>query len=206
MPAETRYFRTDSWTVNGVTYYKLGLTQTASSKMSRAEKSGDVRAAGVSWGIRVWKRTADGVETEITAGEPVAVVSRTASGSGIQSATWTCPQTSLASTDSIIVRVYGRWGTDPWFLIAPWPATTPPYAEFTTEQLGAQSLDAATWTVYYWTYLTYEPARDITGMRFYWDSSSYQSRIENFSWTPAPPPPAVGYYYSDGLVCIQVAG
>jgi len=181
MPAETRYFRSDTWTVNGVTYRKLALTQTATSDYGRLRGS----PTPLQWGIRVWKRSAAGVETEITAGEPVAIVSRTADGEGIQSAEYVCPYTSLNSTDSIIVRVYGRFGTGAWALF-----TRPPIgavSEFTTEQLGAQSLYWASWTVYYYTYAVWSEPLGLWEMRFYWDSTSYPSRIFGFAWEPAPP-------------------
>jgi len=66
----------------------------------------------VKWEIRVWRRTAQGDNKEITSGEPVAVVERSQRGGGLQSATWTCPEIVLSPTDSIIVRglhVVRRW-------------------------------------------------------------------------------------------------
>jgi hypothetical protein len=176
MPAETRYMRSDTWTVNGLSAYKLGLEQTTT------EVKVDVSSDAPMWGIRVWKRSAAGVETEITGGTPVAIVVRTATDSGIQSNTWSCPETSLNPTDAIVVRVYIFDGEN-WQLAA----------TFITEQLNASKLNAATWTVYYYTvYSTY-----LLKASFYFGTSHYNSRIENFQWTPAP----VGQYYviGDGL-------
>jgi len=188
MPTETRYFRSDQHTVNGLSAYKL-LTTESAAEASAYEYS---TVSYFRWGIRVWKRASDGTETEITSGEPVAVVARTEVGEGMQSNTWNCPETSLASTDAIVVRVYiyhdGAWHEK---------------AEFITEQLGAQSLDAATWTVYYYTRLT-EYGAGFRGV-FYWGiftrTSPYNSRIANFTWTEYAPPVA-RRLQSDGLVLI----
>jgi hypothetical protein len=188
MPVETRFFREDQFTVNGLTYRKLlpvfyaytgGTYQSTTTPPSQ----------GYYWGIRVWKRSAAGVETEITAGTLVAVVSRTAEGEGIQSATWSCPRVTLAPTDSIVVRGYYRFGTGAWYQDS--------IALFTTEQLGGQSLDASTWTVYYYTALVQVAAAQ---WEWYWQwgSTTFYSRIENFAWTPAP---VVGVprFIGDGL-------
>jgi hypothetical protein len=168
MPTETRYMRGDQQTVNGLTAYILGTSQ------SNIAKSGVKRSVGTYYGIRVYKRSADGTETEITPNEAVAVVQSVAQ-SGFLSATWDCPETSLASTDVILIRVVES-------------ATSPPFqgiveAEFITEQLGASKLDSATWTVYYYIYYY---GRTPVGVYFYWGTSTYNSRIENFTWSIVP--------------------
>jgi len=188
MPVETRYMRSDQHTVNGLTALVLGLTNTAT--YSRFADSGS-DSPRVYWGIRVWKREADGTETEVTAGTPVAVVSRT-SGSGVQSATWDCPQTALNSDDAVVVRVYSRVGSGAWNA----------RATFITEQLGASQLDSATWTVYYYTGYTYNPRWNMFSADFSWGSDDYPSRIEGFSYTPAAPPPVARRFYGDGLTLI----
>lgn len=173
--AETRYMRSDQHTVNGVTAYKLGTAQTAVAQYYYSETSG---SRSVSWGIQVFKVTAGGSQSEITGGTPVAVVTRTTSGSGMQSATWNCPETQLSSTDAILVQVYMRFGTASWMLCA----------EFITEQLGASKLDSATWTVYYHTtrgvYVD-EMGQPWTYGYFRWGTSTYNSRIEGFAYTIA---------------------
>jgi len=168
---ETRYFRSDTETVNGLNAYKLRTSQTG-IEGSGAEVSGS-STLYYYIGIRVWKRDSSGVETEITGGSPVAVVTVKVGSGGLKSATWNCPQTSLSSTDSIVVRVYHDIAINP-------PTTL--VATFTTEQLSAAQLDSATWTVYY-----YINARRISGttygMSFKWDTTTYNSKITNFSWT-----------------------
>lgn len=188
MPVETRYFRSDQQTVNGLTAYILGITESALERSAYQYST----VSYFQWGIRVWKRASDGTETEITAGTPVATVARTEVGEGMQSNTWTCPATSLQPTDAIVVRVY-IYRDGAWYLAA----------TFITEQLNAQSLDAATWTVYYYTsIITYG-----TGFRglFYWGiftrTSPYNSRIAGFTWTEYAPPVA-RRIQMDGLTVI----
>jgi len=185
-PVETRYMRSDYAEVNGLNAYILGTSQTTSSLNTTVLKVTSTDYV-VYCGIRVWKRNSAGVETEITAGEPVAVVSRSVNGEGIQSNTWDCPQTALSSTDTIVVRVYLKVDVDAW------QQGTGSQPNFQTEQLGASQLDAATWTVYYYTVrqtATKPSAR--TGIIFHWGTSTYNSRVENFVWTEAAPPPSGG--------------
>jgi hypothetical protein len=125
------------------------------------------------WGIKVWKRSAGGTETLLTS-DVVAQVSRTSQGQGIQSATWNCPLTNLNTTDSIVVRVYQKIGSSSWQLAG----------TFTTEQLGATQLDNSTWQICYYTKLSwiYLPKYEYesTSATFYWGTTTYNSRIQNF--------------------------
>jgi hypothetical protein len=169
MPAETRYFKNASVTVNGLTAYELGTVNTTISASVSVENPYNYM------GIRVWKRSAAGVETEITSGACVAIVYTGTLGAApaVRSATWSCPATPLSATDSIVVRVYSvdSNGVTGQVLMA----------TFTTGQLGATSLDAATWTVYYYNNrAVYETTQYVA---FYFGNSTYPSRIENFSWS-----------------------
>jgi hypothetical protein len=105
----------------------------------------------------------------------VALVSRNNNGQGLQSATWSCPEVNLDSTDSIVVRVYMDF--EGWRLLE----------TFTTEQLGAQKLVSSTWTVYYYTYYNLRLVGGVEGdlvltARFYHGNSGYPSRIAGFKW------------------------
>jgi hypothetical protein len=164
MPVETRYMRGDQHAVNGLTAYILGVSQ------SDIPKSGLKRAVGTYYGIRVYKRSANGTQTEITPGQAVAIV-QSVEESGYLSATWDCPETALTPTDAIVVEVWEG---------ATSPPSTAIEATFITEQLGASKLDAATWTVYYYIYYYGRPP---VGVYFYWGTPTYNSRIENFTWT-----------------------
>jgi len=184
MPIETRYFVNRTVTVNGLTAWDLGLYLAGAYNVRGILARGSAATTG-SIGIRVWKRTVGGVETEITAGAPVAVATRTGNGGPEPaiSGTWPCPATPLVSTDSVVVRVYGRYDADAWVLFTE--------GTFTTEQLGAQSLDAATWTVYYHL-LTFDFGFN-AAMSFYWDGDFetlyfYPSSIGNFTYTLYVPP------------------
>lgn len=165
--------RGDTHTVNGLTAYKLATTQSSIAKSFSQTQLDDYYPAY--WGIQVWKRNASGYETQLSSGI-VAQVSRTSQGQSIQSATWNCPFTSLNPTDTIVVRTYQKIGSGSWQLAA----------TFTTEQLGATQLDNSTWTVYYYTKLTwtYIPKYEIeeTKATFYWGTTTYNSHIKNFEY------------------------
>jgi len=180
--AETRYMRDDTQTVNGLTAYNAGTTQSTSG-LSTDVQVFDGGGSTVYWGIRVWKRDSSGTETEITAGTPVAQVSKSTTGAEILSNTWTPTATSLSSSDAIVVRVYiDVGGTGTWSQ----GGTAP---DFITEQLDAAQLDAAAWTVYYYvdraSVSTGSPSGRYTQGFFYWGTATYDSKITNFSYTPA---------------------
>ncbi|MDD4307295.1 MAG: S8 family serine peptidase [Thermoplasmata archaeon] len=149
---------------NGLSCYLLGLTEST----TEGNWAVGVNSA-VYLGMRVFKRNTAGTETEITTALS-ATVSRTSTGSGYQTATWAAPQTVLATTDSLVVKVYGGTAANP----------TTVRATFTTEPLGATQLDAATWTVQYWT--RYAGAGG-GGSDWYWGTSSYSNTISNFKYS-----------------------
>ena len=135
-------------------------------------------------GIRVWKRDQNGTETEITDGTPVAVAD--ISNSNLQdnqyndvTATWNCPQTTLDSTDEIVVRVYIKTGDGDWTQLTYQGVAEVPLA-WRTVGLNATSLDSATWTVHYIILLNISD--DIKHFQF---GGTPSSRIENFTYTPA---------------------
>jgi hypothetical protein len=191
-PSETRYMSGEEQSVNELTAYKLEAVPPSNPNMSREVVQG-WRFGGYSvwWGMRVWRLLSNGSEIEITSGIPVAVVHRPDSGDGpgLQNATWDCPQVELSGNDSIVVRVYAFGGGDSWESAA----------NYTTQQLGAAQLEAATWRVYYltrrYTEQHMEPGPppyyiptyvDFTYGGFSWGSGS--SRIENFEYSETPVP------------------
>ncbi|MFO7870425.1 MAG: C25 family cysteine peptidase [Kiritimatiellia bacterium] len=167
---EARYMRSDQHTINSLTTYNLATNQSSSGQSTLIESTGGGDDT-INWGIRVWKRDSAGAETEITSGTPVAQVSRSANGAGVQSANWNCPQTSLTPSDSVVIRVYAE--------ISGQVAWTQ-QASFVSEQLNAVELSAATWTVYYYTKYSTDGSTYTQGW-FYWGNSTYNSRIENFT-------------------------
>jgi hypothetical protein len=164
---ETRYLRgvANEESANGLTAYQLGTAQ-SNTQVNGASVGNNVNIYA---GIRVWKRASDGTETEITSGTAVAQVSRTAQGSGLLTATWSCPLTTLVTTDSIVVRVYQGTAANPTTETATW----------TSAQLGATSLDANTWTLQLW--LT--RGGPATASRVIWGTATYDGQIAGFKYT-----------------------
>lgn len=156
--------------------YRLGTSQSSSG--AEAYLGYEVAPTTYYLGIRVYHVNAS--TTEITAGTAVAIAS--GSSSGLKSATWNYPQTNCSSDVLLRIVVYSG-------------KTNPPTSNlivFDTEILGAQSIDASTWWVYYYLYC------DTDGLTyweysFYFGIDTYDSKIAFFKWTAAPPsPPTIG--------------
>jgi len=179
MPVETRWYRNEQDTVNGLTAYLLALEKITTGYSVTRAVSRYVTGGYIC--IDVYKRTANGTMTSIAV-KVAQIETVNGDSATTKSATVNIPATSLNPTDNIVVYVYWRFGDeDNWTLCQ----------TFTTEQLGAIGLDAATWTCYYTESHTATMfPRPRSAMTFLWDGN-YLSRIENFSYTPAPPPPAV---------------
>jgi len=158
---------------NGLNAYVLNATESVSPQNYGNEVSGLIT---VYWGIKAWVRHSNGVEAAITldgqTSAPKAVVSRT-SGSGMQSNTVSVTGTSLQSTDTLVIRVYMKFGSGAWSECA----------TFTTEQLQATSLQTATWTVYYYTSAIRNRVDQTTSGTFFWGSTTYYSRIQNLAYS-----------------------
>jgi len=152
--------------------FQLGTTQTTTYI------SNNLYVDGLTVGIRVWGIKSDDTEEEITNGTLVATVTGP-SATVTLSATWNCPQTQTYVAYLIIVyRI-----ADP-MRNSDLESGGLPFV-FMTEDLNASLLNA-TWTVYYAFY--YSSAADATFFRF--GTTTYNSRIANFTWG-VPPPPAV---------------
>jgi hypothetical protein len=168
-----RYMRSDTQTINGLNAYKLNIPESNSSA-SNTQYGDEPRAY---WGIRAWVRHSNGTEQELSldgqTGTPKAVVTRGSLGSGMQSATVTVAQTALQPTDSLVVRVYTQVGTDSTWTLS---------AAFTTEQLQATTLQATTWTVYYYTYAYWNRYIERETAKFYWGTTTYNTRIQNLQY------------------------
>jgi hypothetical protein len=194
MPVETRYFRSDQQTVNAVTAYVLGTSESA-SKLQISIGS-EENSPTCYYGIKVYKVSSSGTKTLISSGV-VAIVSLAAGATftGTAQNHWDCPLTSLAATDAVLIELYADLNTNP-------PTTL--RRTWITEQLGATQLDAATWTVYYRVSRTriYDPETGYYSYSFYFNHgiSTDSSYITNFSWsvTVAAAPRMVG----DGLTWI----
>jgi hypothetical protein len=156
--------RSDQHTVNGLTAYKLGLTQTTTSASIDVDYEG---SAAAYFDIEIAVRHADGTETELLPWKQFAY--RTTTGEGIQSYNFNCPSTTLAPTDAVVVRLRAR------------NLGGSVTATFITEQLGASGLPAATWTFY--VYTGCYRSRVISSAYIWWGTSTHNTRVENFQWT-----------------------
>lgn len=185
-PVETRYMRYDGHTVNGLEAGQLKTTQTTEQDFDYYRHDDPHEWFSCTWGWDVIKRTSGGSESVI--GSKVAQVSRSTQGEGLQSNTWTCPQTDLVSSDAIrlsaFVKVPDTWRSIGYGVNDAW----------ITEQLGASQLNSATWRIYSYTrcyqgWATPEMLRTIGYL--YWGNSAHNTRITNFSWTISIVPPTV---------------
>ncbi len=189
MTVETRYFRSDSHTVNGLTARKLGTTQ-SSNYVSEIISSyeGNVQVTQY-LGMRAWRRDVNGSETELTQGSVEAVASGSTSGS--KSGTRSQVSVSMVETDSVVIRVYADDFSPPSTL----------RDTFSTEQLGAKRLDAATWTVCYYLFRLY--AGGMTTYSFRFGTTAYNSRVDNFARSSGGAPLAAPQPFGDGLSWVQ---
>lgn len=168
-----RFMRGDQWTVNGLTTYKLGTSESNIQQYNGRSIAG--LYSTVSYGIRVWTRTSGGVEYEVTSGTPegVASVATDSQYHSIIGYYYPWPA-SMSPSDAIVVRVYVGFPTGEWKL----------EATFITEQLGATALTINTWWVYYYVYAyTTRPNgggyHATTTGRYYWGAPR-QSVIDGF--------------------------
>jgi len=172
----TFYHRSDSHTINGLNGYKLLETQSSSGTYFQGV-SGLVPVCGtITFKTDVHVRHSGGSQTLLGSG--VAAVSRNSNGSGMQSTTWSCPLTALLTTDAIRVTEHIYSG-----------AALYASRSFVTQQLGATTLEASTWTFYKYTWYNCSlimpgpPPMFQYGGRFYHGNSTYNSRITNVSLT-----------------------
>ena len=173
MATSTQYMRNDTHTINSLLANKLGTTDTTgtSGSCSRPDDGGTI-----TFDYDVLIRHSGGTTTSLGTG--VAQTSRVqGNGYGFQSATWVCPSTSMVSTDAIeLIMNIGASGA---------------YAGnryFITSQLGWSKLEASTWTIKRYTYVT-----DVYGFKFggfLWGGSSgdplqdnTDCKITNISYT-----------------------
>jgi len=181
MTVETRYFRSDQQTINGLLAYILSISQSLTSTYKTATDAG---SRTVTFQAKVSVRHSDGSETVIQ--DYITLFSRTTNGAGYQSANWNCPETSLVSTDAIVVSIY----------ITVYTVET--IVTFITEQLGASKLDAATWTFTLYTQRYYDSIEKATTGFFYFGNGTYNSCITNFTWSIV----AVHQFQGDGLTFV----
>jgi hypothetical protein len=124
-------------------------------------------------GIRVWKRSAGGEETEITGGTPVAqadITNLTDGQMNVRTGTWTITSAiPLSPTDKLVVRAY--------IYTTVWQQLVDPATEknlvWVSDALNATQINPSTITVYY--YIFYSVHLDLEDFNF---GNNY-SRLEN---------------------------
>jgi hypothetical protein len=193
MPVETRYFRSDYDPVL-TGYYRLLTSNTTTSKSISYSIYTKTSKTGMYLRISVYVRHADGSLAGVANGASVFVSSGTIT---LYTGTISIPYKALTSTDRILIYIQTSIDGRTWYSM--------PGAGWITEELGAGSLDAATWTVYYYARFEciYDP--DLNQyenyVEFYFGNSTYPSRIENFTWSP--PAPVTKKPIMDGLVFVE---
>ena len=176
MPVETRYFRSDTETIDTTTYRKLGTSLSGTGASVSQSGTGYALPPSCQIGVRVYILKSDGTKIELTSNVSAIVYLQYPTSKSLRSATWNCPETDLDSTDRVLIEVYLDNGVSGWVKKGSW----------VTEQLGATKLDSATWIFYYWVEAPYSfnprIGRYSFGINFYFDGSD-DSRIVNFSYT-----------------------
>ena len=193
MPVETRYFRSDTHTVNTLEVKILGTSKSGNGGSEEVDWQSTTQQDAY---VRLYvdKVLEDGTQVHICEGATVTI---SPNETAVKSAGLSVPETSLNTTDAILVEVQYSTDGETWTGLS----SVTLGADWITEQLGATILNAATWTVYYDLDYesTYSPftRRYTNYLRFRYDGD-YQSRIENFTYGEAIVPPAKKYI-GDGL-------
>lgn len=159
----TLYFRSDQYTTNNNTGYGLDDTNTDSAVTISDTGSGD---AVVTYGFRVWVVKYGGTLEELTAGTPVAQLSRSTDGSGYQNNTWTPTETSiLLGYDALKVSIYVQFDSGDWTS----------RASYISNPLINSIIYEQTWT--FIMYTSKSTGADTTASFRFGAASTYNSRI-----------------------------
>lgn len=186
MPTETRYFRNDQHTVNGLTAYQLKTTNTSGIVSVSRSKDGLIDV--VYYSCKVYKRGLDGVNVLLFTTSEYGVAMDTPPIEITINLAVT--QTPLASTDCIVVEVRGRFDGEP---------SSEVMRTFCTEQLGASQLNNATWSFKLNVRTLYDEEGGKSYMWFRHGDPTYPSRILNFSWSVIAVAPVI---LGDGFVWV----
>lgn len=172
---ETRYFRSE---YDAFGYNRFAIDQGETPEDLTWGQDGDYT---LYWGTRVQICHANGSDTWLTS-SPIAVVSRSTNGEGMQSETWTSNETSLEADDHFMFMPYIKFGVGgSWLAIG----------YFHCWSLDSSKLDSTVWIVYYWT-------KRVSGggTTYFWfdfGDTTHNSRIENIEYTTtAEDQPAAG--------------
>jgi hypothetical protein len=176
--SSTLYLRSDNQTTNGQTGYQLSSPNTASSVTVSNNLTG---AVDVTYGFRVWLVNYSNETIELTPGTPIAQVTRSADGAGLQTASWSPPAYTLdLGFDALMVKVYlnisGTWTSR---------------GTYVTPEMMYTALSADTWTFHLYTIKATDTD---TNASFVFGSGTYESKISGLGFT-TPTWFELGEYY-----------
>jgi len=164
----TLYFRSDTYTSVGVAGYGLDLdhTNTAAAVTDSAPAVGSI-----TYGFRVFLVT-NSTSTELTSGTPVGQILLNGNLTGLESADWVCPSTSvILGYQALKVIAYADFSGTGWVA----------RATYLSPVLITNRIVGSTWT--FKLYVNYTATESTTYFGFKFDSSSYRSGIYNVIFT-----------------------
>lgn len=165
----TFYMRSDAHTIHNITAYKLASALTTNATSYSLSQLGSYN---VTFGVRIWTVNSRGQLFEITQGSPVATVTRTTDGQGVQQGTFNYQgQSSIA--DAILLRIYVMFGNNAPQLVI---------SLITSNGLTCK-IAAGTWTVQYYTQRTYTAGQTVATLR--WGNTTYNMNITLNLTTPS---------------------
>ncbi len=189
----TLYHRSDSHTINGLNKFKLLETNSSSGNNTTIrEVTGEIFIDPPVDFTCTYKilsvdlRHADSSETNIASGN-LASTSRNSESSGIQSAVWNCPETSMSPTDALKITIGLNWEVN--------GSTGSDSDIWISEQLGWSKLANTDWTFYRYTYMDFTHMPDPIEWIFYgtvylaFGNDTYETKITGIQYEL----PAGGY-------------
>ena len=172
---KTYYLTGNVVTVNDVTGYHLNSTGNTDVSASVSSRSMDESGyLATSWGWRVYLVDEANDTTELTS-DVSALVNRSSAGVGVQSNTWTPPETSLNyGFDSLKLLLYLKINTGDWTL----------KATFTTSALLYKTLLDEVWTFSLYTNQTQRAIGYFyeTNTTAFWNTDTYASVVSGVTF------------------------
>ena len=156
------YLRSDTYTSNTKTAYGLATTDTT---IPQTINTYSATATQIIYGFRVWIIHTKGAATELTNILPIAQMTRTTTGSGMQNATWLAPATPLIlGKDALEIGLYVSLDGG---------ATWTSQANYITQPIISAELLQQTWT--FNLYTTWDSAAKTGSFSF--GDRTYNSNI-----------------------------
>lgn len=181
------YYYATTQTVNGVTGYAAKVDPPNYAAQVDLAING---SAQINWGFRVWLQF-DGTQTELTSGNPTAIMSQSQDAAELLSATWTAPHSAMTFGKTALKFVlYSRWG-DP-FGAGEWTTE----AVYVTNALFYKELMATDVTFY--LYSVRSESGGNTYASAFWGTSTYASGITNVAFRTGSATDWQGYYLHTG--------